>query len=209
MFTKHSLAKTLSVFVFVFTAFSASSEMLSYSATLQADDDNSPLIDFYSFTVLSDSEVTINVFGAGLSVNTLNTPNPLDNMNALGIDIGNGESTLDTFLVLASDDGDRSADDIIDADDDGGESTDSFLEITLSAGNYMVGVSSCCVSDEEFVAGSNFSIDFSSNLVGSIPDYVLQIEGDVSAGPTQSVSTPSVVALLSLCVFGLFARARK
>jgi hypothetical protein len=164
-------------------AFSANSAVITFQGTLGAAQDGSILIDFYSLSLASESTVTITAEGEGA-----------------GIDIGNGISDLDTFVFIAVDDGDRTLDDYLFDDDDGGIGFDSLLSATLLAGDYLVGISSCCISPDEFVAGSNLSLP--ANLF-SIPDYILTIDDGVSV---EAVPAPSAFVLLALSILGLVAR---
>lgn len=167
-----------------FTAFNASSAVITYQGSLGAAQDGSILIDFYSLTLTSLTDVVINLQGSGSNV-----------------DIGNGVSDLDTYLFVAVDDGDRTADDLIFADDDSGNGFDSFLAVPLAAGDFLIGVSSCCISADEFIEGSNLTVLASDYAV---PDYILTIDTG-----TTSVSAPSIFAMISLAIFGFIARHKK
>ncbi len=168
------------------TAFGASSAVITYQGSLGAAQDGSLLIDFYSLSLSSDSTVTITAEGSGA-----------------GIDIGNGVSDLDTFIFVAVDDGDRTEDDYLFDDDDGGIGFDSFLSESLLAGNYLVGISSCCISPDEFVAGSNLSLPANAY---DIPDYILTIDDGLAVN---DVPVPSIFAIVSLAVLSFVARKRK
>ncbi|MEM9840423.1 MAG: VPLPA-CTERM sorting domain-containing protein [Pseudomonadota bacterium] len=118
----------------------------------------SPELDFYSITVTNPGTYTFEVDGNGSGF-----------MN----------SDLDTFVMVAVDDGDRSVDDIIDANDDGGPGFDSFLSLDLGVGTFLVAVSQCCISGDEFVSGVNSSTTlFPGNNV-----YRLRINGDFDTTP--------------------------
>ncbi len=183
MFKKYIKPFVLSTML-CFTAFNATSAVITYQGSLGAAQDGTILIDFYSLTLDSLTDVIITVEGSGT-----------------GIDIGNGVSDLDTYVIVATDDGDRTADDLIFADDDGGEGFDSFLAVPLAAGDFLIGVSSCCIDADEFITGANTSVLASTYL---IPDYILTID----TGST-SVSTPSIFALVSLVVVGFVVRSKR
>lgn len=167
-------------------AFSANSAVLTVQGTLGAAQDGSILIDFYSLSLSSDSTVTITAEGSGA-----------------GIDIGNGISDLDTYVFVAVDDGDRTADDLLFADDDGGIGFDSLLSVSLLAGDYLVGISSCCISTDEFIAGSNTSVPAAAY---AIPDYILTIDDGLAVN---DVPAPSTLAILTMAFLGFLARRNK
>jgi len=83
-------------------------------------------------------------------------------------------SALDSFLIVAVDDGDITADDIIDANDDGGPGFDSALSLNLGVGSFIAAVSTCCIDGGEYEAGANLSFPYpGGNLI-----YQLRIDGD-------------------------------
>ena len=163
------LLATLSLLAF---SYGASATIITETGSIDATVNNHSELDFFSFTVLSSGMVTFTVDAQG---------------------IGYMGSDLDAYVIVATDDGDRTADDIQGRNDDGGPGFDSFLSLILNAGNYIVGVSSCCISDSEFVSGENSSIAFND----SNPVYRLTIDGDVSSDSV-AVSEPGTLALLGL-----------
>ena len=180
MFKKKAFFTALALVGF---SFGASAAVITETGSVDEGPNGSSEIDFYSFNVTALGTVTFTVDAQG---------------------IGFMGSDLDSFLVLAVDDGDRSEDDVIATNDDGGPGFDSFLSIVLDVGSYLVGVSSCCISPSEFVAGENLSIGFNDTN----PVYQLTIDGNVSTAA--AVPAPASLALVSIGLLGAaFARRRK
>jgi hypothetical protein len=125
-------------------------------------------IDRISFSVGSTSQVTVDLLSAGILV-----------------------PSLDTSIYLAADDGDIQLVDFLYSNDDGALGSDgsvfeldSFLDVELAAGNYMLYVSGCCYSSGEALAGYRLvagSEPF-QNLVdnGVFGNYRATISGDVT-----------------------------
>ena len=186
--------KIVLLLALLLAAASSSAALLTYVDRID-EAAGSPELDFYSFSVVEAGEVTFTVEGAGV-----------------GFDAGNGVSSLDTFFILAIDDGERNEGDILGSNDDGGTDIDSLFTIFLDIGDYIAGVSSCCISPSEFVSGINSSINYDSGLVGDTPDYRFTIDGSVAVDvePPVSASSPTVFALFGLALVALgFRNARK
>jgi hypothetical protein len=154
----------------VFFVSSASAAIITVTGSIDETLDGHHEIDYIFFDMLSSGTITFAASGQG--------------SNFMGSD-------LDTYLTLANDSGFRSVGDIIARNDDGGQGFDSFLSQFLDIGTYIISVSSCCISPNEWVEGQNSSLTFDSQN----PVYSLTINGDVRLS---EVSAPTTLALLFL-----------
>ena len=158
------------------------------AATIVVEDtvdvvDGVPQIDFVSFTLTGEAEVTLTVDAEGA---------------------GYMGSDLDSYLFVAVDDGERSEDDFLFANDDGGPGLDSRLMIALPAGSYLAGVSNCCITAEEFVAGENSSIGVSFTNGA----YRLTIDS-LALADADAVPLPGAAALFLPALLGGAALRRR
>ena len=158
------------------------------AATLVVEDvvdtvDGVPQIDFVSFTLTDEGEVTLTVDAQGA---------------------GFMDSDLDAFLFVAVDDGERTLDDFLVDSDDDGPGTDSVITVTLPAGTYLAGVSNCCISADEFVAGENGSI----GVTFTDGAYRLTIDSEFLLD-ADAVPLPGAAALFVPAILGGMAARRR
>ncbi len=138
---------------------------------------------------------------------------------------GDGEiAFIDPYIYLFNDDGDLTLDDFIDENDDDFENTfddgsiygyDSYLEIDLPAGDYVLAVGSFSLDAEEAVAGLNDETDYpaSTDEFGDlieIPSAPYQItwDGDLTITRGPFIPEPGSAMLLAIAVGCLVARRR-
>ncbi|MEL6267438.1 MAG: hypothetical protein AAFR52_17620 [Pseudomonadota bacterium] len=165
---------------------SAGAVTLSFEGNIDAVpnglDETSPEVDFFPFTVIEPGPVTFTVDASG---------------------VGFMSSILDSFVIVAVDDGDRTEDDIVGFDDDSGPGFDSFLSLNLPVGMYIAGVSTCCISPGEFVFGVNQSVSASGDENFA---YRLTIDGGIAGVP---IPASGVLLATPLLLAGVYAAHRR
>ena len=210
-------AVTLSFTLIVssFTAMAGIIEGTLYNAQSTNGSTRATTFDLWYFTVNNDSNVIFDILSweaTGWS------SGPVDHN-------GDGEfAFFDSYLLLFNDDGNLGAIDYIMDDDDGGLGADgstygydSYLNSILTAGNYVVAVTTCCssASDLDYVNGiQNYGTlnhidsngDFSDSWDAPLThgDYRLTYSGDMTlTNPPSAVPEPSTLAILALGLMGL------
>ena len=185
------LTNTIAMVVLLTAATTASATLITHVGSIDGTANDHSEIDFYAFSVTLAGNVTFVVDARGVD-----------------FDAGNGASTLDAYVLVAIDDGLRTLDDFLFFNDDGGPEEDSLLTAYLEVGDYIAGVTSCCIVASEFVDGENTSVTYPTGA-GVTPDYRLSIRGDVNDRTVRTVPTPATLALLVLGLAGLRIGRRK
>ena len=164
-----------------------------------AIDDTTTTVDHILFTVNTADLITIDVLSWEYDFST-----------QMPVDVNNdGEiAFIDSFIYLFHDDGNLGTDDLVAWNDNGLlgadgsiSGLDSFLELNLAAGNYLLAIGDSDLSAANAVAGLNpgssgpytaypFSEQF---LISDHGDYRVEIGGDVSIVPI-----PGSVALAGI-----------
>lgn len=180
-------------------------------------------VDTWSFSVFSDSTVAIDVLSWEADEEDRETddffPEPVD-LN------GDGEFTfIDSFIYLFADDGDLSVDDLLAFNDDSDFTYsdgslsfyDSFLEVDLFAGNYILAIGGAGLSVEEAISGLSSVTQFPAACDGdpffcdleesNVGDYQISFNGDVSQ--QVDVTEPYMFSLLGLGLFVMTMRRRQ
>jgi len=185
-------------------------------------------VDTWSFSVLSDSTVAIDV----LSWEADEEGRETDDFFPESVDLnGDGEFTfIDSFIYLFADDGDLSADDFIALNNDSYSTYadgslsffDSFLEVDLFAGNYILAIGAtdngAGLSVEEAISGLSAVTQFPAACDNDDPffcileesnvgDYQISFSGDVAQ--QVDVSEPYMLSLLGLGLFAMTTRRRQ
>lgn len=180
-------------------------------------------VDTWTFSVLSDSTVGIDV----LSWEADEEGRATNDGFVESIDInGDGVFTfIDSFIYLFEDDGDLSIDDLIDFNDDSDftyndgslSMFDSFLEVDLFAGNYILAIGATGLTLSEAILGLSSVTQFPAACdddpffgcfleESNVGDYQISFTGDVSQ--QMDVSEPYTLSLLGLGFFALALRSR-
>ena len=185
-------------------------------------------VDKWYFTVGSDSEILIDV----LSWESDEEGRASDDGFPEAVDLNeDGEFTfIDSFIYLFFDDGELSADDLIDFNDDSEEtyndgslfSADSFLSADLFAGNYILAIGAADPFDglsiEAAISGTSSNIDFPVSCdvdpffgcffqSSDTGDYRVTFTGDVTQ--QVEVSEPWMLSLFGLGLLILIKRQRR
>lgn len=184
-------------------------------------------VDKWFFTVGSDNTVTFDV----LSWEADEEGRATDDGFAEAVDVnGDGEiAFIDSFIYLFADDGDLTADDLIDFNDDSdmtyGDGSlsefDSFLSADLFAGNYMLAIGAsdpfAGLSVEEAISGVSSGTDFPATcdedpFLGCFVqssdsgDYRIAFSGDVAQ--QAEIPEPLTLSMLGMGLLMLGMRKR-
>jgi hypothetical protein len=192
-------------------------------SVLDGKDKIGSTVDTWFFSVLSDSTVSFDV----LSWEADEEGRATDDGFVESIDInGDDEFTfIDSFIYLFEDDGDLSVDDLIDFNDDSDftyndgslSMFDSFLEVDLFAGNYIVAIGVTGLTLSEAILGFSAATQFPAACdddpffgcfleESNVGDYQISFSGDVSQ--PIDVDEPYILSLLGLGFFALAMRSR-
>ena len=200
-------------------ALASPASALVFTGTIESQYDDqgnwiASTVDYWSFTVESAGIVTLDVLSAEL------------NYQGQQLDVNqDGEiAFIDSKLFLFRNDGTLGIDDYITENDDmdalgvdgdgSFETLDSFLELSLDTGSYIVAIGTYEFSVEEAIAGLNQTDDYGPNsLYGSgwespisHGDYQLSV---TTPGETAPVPEPGTMVLLGIGMLGIVGVRRK
>jgi hypothetical protein len=184
-------------------------------------------VDKWSFSVLADSTVSIDVLSWEADEDGIATNDRFPEAVDLN---GDGVFTfIDSFIYLFADDRDLTADDLIGFNDDSSLTfadgslsfLDSFLEVDLFAGNYILAIGA---SDsfgglllQDAISGVSSVTEYPAQCIddpffgcfleaSDVGDYQISFTGNVAQ--TVNVSEPYVLSLFGLGLLGFGLRKR-